>query len=589
MKKLFVVYLVLFFSSFLSAQISNSYLKHKNQIEKSFLDKGEIYFKFVSSSKNEINKITEMISIDAVKNAIIGYEVFAYANKKEFSDFLKLNIEFEILPLPSESIREPLKISENIESVSVWDSYPTYDAYISMMNNFQTAYPNLCRLVNFGATIQGRQLICAVISDSVNYRKSKPRFLYTSSIHGDEVTGYVLMLRLIDTLLSGYTINAKLSNLVKNCEIWICPLANPDGTYKGGNNTVNGAVRYNANNIDLNRNYPDPAAGPHPDGNAYQPETIAFMNLANRYNFSLSANFHGGEEVFNYPWDTWARLNPDDDWWIKIGKRYVDTVHANSTGYMTPILGYPNYPGLVNGYAWYRITGGRQDWMNYYKGCKEVTIEISNTKILPAAQLPSRWNYNFKSFINYINESLFGVRGIITDSATGVPIKAKISVLGRDIHDSTWVFSDSASGDYHRFLPTGFFTLTFSAPNYFSKTISNVRAQYDSTTFLNVQLRSSLMSVSGQNTLPNSFELKQNFPNPFNPTTVIKYIIPKKNFVELKIYDSKGTEVQTLVNNFQEEGEYEISFEGKDLASGIYFYKLTAGYFSETKKMILLK
>lgn len=586
---LILVVLILLSSSLLNAQNSGSYLKYKNQIEKSFNNKSEIYFKFVTTSKEKVNKITEIISIDAVKSNILGYEVFAYANRNEFNKFLKLNIEFELLQLPSESIKEPLKISDNIESVSAWDSYPTYDAYLAMMNNFQTTYPSLCKLVNIGTTIQGRQLICAVISDSVNFRKPKPRFLYTSSIHGDEVTGYVLMLRLIDTLLSSYTISSKLSNLVKNCEIWICPLANPDGTYKAGNSTVSGAVRYNANNIDLNRNYPDAAAGPHPDGNAYQPETIAFMNLANRYNFSLSANFHGGEEVFNYPWDTWARLNPDDDWWIKIGKRYVDTVHANSTGYMTPVLGYPSYPGLVNGYAWYRVTGGRQDWMNYYKGCKEVTIEISTVKILPTAQLPSRWNYNFKSFVNYISESLSGVRGIITDSATGVPIKAKVSVLGRDIQDSTWVFSDSTCGDYHRFLPTGFFTFTFSAPNYFSKTIANVRAQYDSTTFLNVQLRSSLINVPGNNSQISSFELKQNFPNPFNPVTLIKYFIPNKNFVELKIYDSKGTEVQTLINNFQNEGEYEISFDAKNLASGIYYYKLSAGNFSDTKKMILLK
>lgn len=589
MKMLILVVLILLSSSLLNAQNSGSYLKYKNQIEKSFNNKSEIYFKFVTTSKEKVNKITEIISIDAVKSNILGYEVFAYANRNEFNKFLKLNIEFELLQLPSESIKEPLKISDNIESVSAWDSYPTYDAYLAMMNNFQTTYPSLCKLVNIGTTIQGRQLICAVISDSVNFRKPKPRFLYTSSIHGDEVTGYVLMLRLIDTLLSSYTISSKLSNLVKNCEIWICPLANPDGTYKAGNSTVSGAVRYNANNIDLNRNYPDAAAGPHPDGNAYQPETIAFMNLANRYNFSLSANFHGGEEVFNYPWDTWARLNPDDDWWIKIGKRYVDTVHANSTGYMTPVLGYPSYPGLVNGYAWYRVTGGRQDWMNYYKGCKEVTIEISTVKILPTAQLPSRWNYNFKSFVNYISESLSGVRGIITDSATGVPIKAKVSVLGRDIQDSTWVFSDSTCGDYHRFLPTGFFTFTFSAPNYFSKTIANVRAQYDSTTFLNVQLRSSLINVPGNNSQISSFELKQNFPNPFNPVTLIKYFIPNKNFVELKIYDSKGTEVQTLINNFQNEGEYEISFDAKNLASGIYYYKLSAGNFSDTKKMILLK
>ena len=67
--------------------------------------------------------------------------------------------------------------------------------------------------------------------------------MYTSSMHGGETAGYVLMLRLIDTLLSGYGITPKITNIVKNVEIWINPLANPDGTYWGGNNTVNQAKR----------------------------------------------------------------------------------------------------------------------------------------------------------------------------------------------------------------------------------------------------------------------------------------------------------------------------------------------------------
>ena len=97
-----------------------------------------------------------------------------------------------------------------------------------------------------------------------------------------------------------------LKNILDNCEIWINPLANPDGTYRSGNSTVNGAVRYNANFVDINRNFPDPADGPHPDGEVWQPETMIMMNVASANCFSASANFHGGEEVANYPWDTWS-------------------------------------------------------------------------------------------------------------------------------------------------------------------------------------------------------------------------------------------------------------------------------------------
>ncbi len=99
-----------------------------------------------------------------------------------------------------------------------------------------------------------------------------------------------IALRLIDYLLNNYTSDAQVTEMVNNLDIYINPNANPDGTYAGGNGSVGGATRYNANGIDLNRNYPDPEDGDHPDGNAWQIETIHFMQFAEDYNFVLSSN-----------------------------------------------------------------------------------------------------------------------------------------------------------------------------------------------------------------------------------------------------------------------------------------------------------
>jgi hypothetical protein len=85
------------------------------------------------------------------------------------------------------------------------------------------------------------------------------------------------------------------------------------------------------------------------------------------------------------------------------------------------------------------------------------------------------------------------------------------------------------------------------------------------------------------------FTLEQNYPNPFNPTTVIKYQIPKQSFVTLKFFDVLGNEIETLVNEEKPIGSHEVVFEGKNLPSGIYFYRLQTEEFIETKKMILLK
>ena len=95
--------------------------------------------------------------------------------------------------------------------------------------------------------------------------------------------------------------------------------------------------------------------------------------------------------------------------------------------------------------------------------------------------------------------------------------------------------------------------------------------------------------VEENNTLPDVFSLSQNYPNPFNPTTEIKYSIKNAGMVSLKVYDILGQEVAILVNKAQTPGLYEVEFNAQNLTSGIYFYRLTVGAFSESKKLLLLK
>jgi hypothetical protein len=85
------------------------------------------------------------------------------------------------------------------------------------------------------------------------------------------------------------------------------------------------------------------------------------------------------------------------------------------------------------------------------------------------------------------------------------------------------------------------------------------------------------------------FDLAQNYPNPFNPNTTIKYSVPKQSNVIMKIYDALGKEIITLVNENKNEGNYSVEFNSKNLISGVYFYRLAAGQFSQVKKMILIK
>ena len=86
-----------------------------------------------------------------------------------------------------------------------------------------------------------------------------------------------------------------------------------------------------------------------------------------------------------------------------------------------------------------------------------------------------------------------------------------------------------------------------------------------------------------------TFELSNNYPNPFNPSTKIRYSIPNQSHVSLKVFDVLGREITTLINKEQPQGNYEIEFNASHLTSGIYFYRIQAGPFVMTKKMILMK
>jgi murein tripeptide amidase MpaA len=443
------------------------------------VDLGETYFKFQTPERRILDKISRLVSIDNVT----ADEVYAYANDVELALFQGLGIPFELLPHPgAETVP---RMARTPTALAEWDAYPSYETYVAMMYQFQVDYPGLCRIVDAGATVQGRSILFAQISDNVSTEEDEPEVMHTSSMHGDETTGYILCLRLIDSLLSAYGSDPYITRLVDSLEIWINPSANPDGTYYSGNSSVYGARRYNANGVDINRNFPDPAEGDHPDGNSWQPETVVMMNLAQAHSFNISANFHGGAEVVNYPWDTWSRAHADEDWYVNICLAWAQSAQAASPGLYMESLQFPD--GITNGYAWYRVAGGRQDYMIYWRGCREVTAEISNVKLLPPDELPDLWSYNKQAWLEYLENALYGVRGIVTDASTGLPVAATIRVLNHDV-DSSRVFTDPDVGDYHRMLSEGTYTFEYSSLGYIPDTAYSVSVTAKHSTIRNVAL-----------------------------------------------------------------------------------------------------
>ena len=321
-------------------------------------------------------------------------------------------------PEPEGPEPKVLNMATTVAQMANWDRYPTYPVYLEMMQQWATNYPTLCHIDTIGTSIQGRLILSMYIEPQTDDDLYRPEFFYSSTMHGDEITGYVMMLRLIDTLLHGYGTNPQYTNLINRTRISINPLSNPDGTYYGGDNTVQNSRRYNANGVDLNRNYPNPFATAK---DALQQENAAMIAYFDCHNFRLSANLHGGAEVMNYPWDSFTSAeapHPERVWWQDVCRRFVDTSRTYNPNHFNDTYTC----GYTAGGDWYVITGGRQDYFNYYYNCLELTMEVSTTKKLSSTQLPTYWNFLQHSLVNYIAE-IHGLYSLVSatpsDSALG--------------------------------------------------------------------------------------------------------------------------------------------------------------------------
>lgn len=132
------------------------------------------------------------------------------------------------------------------------------------------------------------------------------------------------------------------------------------------------------------------------------------------------------------------------------------------------------------------------------------------------------------------------------------------------------------------------FTLT--APGAGTYTVNagykNPSRRYGTTT---ISINVTGINEKFDNSIPQEYKLYSNYPNPFNPETIIRYSIPQSSFTTIKIYNIEGKELATIVNEMKTAGNYQISFNASQLPSGTYFYRIESGNFSSTKKMILLK
>ena len=362
--------------------------------------------------------------------------------------------------------------------------YPSYAELANTLNDWATAYPAICRRVSIGQSTQGRELWVLQITDNPGVEEDEPEFAYLSTMHGDETIGTVLCLNFIETLLTSYGSDAGITSLINETDIWILPLLNPDGYEMG--------IRWNANNADLNRSFPEwpldfsgtLATEPGFDTTGLQPEVARVINWSVDHRFVLMANYHAGALLVNYPYDEEPDIRsgqdaptPDDDL-----MRSLATTYASLNPPMAASRVFPG--GIVNGSAWFRISGGMQDWHYRYAGAIDFTLEVSTVKNPSTGTLLSLWDDNKNGMRAYLDRVHRGVRGLVTNGTTGSPLFATVTVEG----NTQPVFTDPDVGDYYRLLLPGTYTLRAEAPGYIPYTTANILVGENSATRNNISL-----------------------------------------------------------------------------------------------------
>jgi len=518
--------------------------------------RGEAYISIPLTGIKKAAGLADKLILDKIADS----SAFFYINRKSFQQLKESGLSYSYITPPS--LRDEVYMAADPREVLEGKGYPTYAHYLSLMDSFRSSYPLLCRIDTIGFSKNGRLILCARLHSGNPAAGERPVMMYSSTIHGDEPTGYVLMLMLIDRILKNYGLYSAYTDLLDEAVILINPLANPDGTYFSGDNTIYGSIRENLNYFDLNRSFPERKKGDDPESFSWQPENSAMNSYLLKNRPSISANFHGGAEVVNYPWDAVPDLHADDRWFHMISIEYADTARETNPSYMSSFK-----DGVTNGYSWYPVSGGRMDYVTYYLFGREVTIELSDEKIPQGAYLNTLWNLNQRSFLNFLRQGLYGLWGTVTDSATGKPLKAKIEIPGHDILHSC-VYSDDRSGKFYRYINEGTYSLEVQSEGYVTRIFPDIQAVNKSRIDVPVRLRS-LESIISDNEIII-------FPNPFRSNFSYLFRSEYPQDCQAGVYDINGMNVCSGVF-ISSEGmnRKEISLEGK--APGFYWFRLIRG------------
>ncbi|MBN2538160.1 carboxypeptidase regulatory-like domain-containing protein, partial [candidate division WOR-3 bacterium] len=320
-------------------------------------------------------------------------------------------------------------------------------------------YPDICLLDTLGTSAGGNLLLAMKISDNPGVMEMEPRICFDFTIHGNEnncteVAHWVLL-----KILEGYGTNPDITRWVDNREIWLLPMVNPDGLISRS--------RSNANGVDCNRNYGYSWNGGGSDVFS-EPETRALYHLGVNNPMASWTQYHSGTERAMWAWG-YTQLATMDS-----------VIHRYEMVRYSQLSGYP-YCQIARGL--YPVNGGSTDWYYGATGAQGYGIEVCNGQPSQPSQIDEINAENWLAMKEMIERVMWGISGRVTDSVSGAPLEALVSVNPPD-----WFTHADSIGFFHKNLHAGTYSLTVSANGYEPKTIGGIAVPADTFVFLEVAL-----------------------------------------------------------------------------------------------------
>ncbi|MBL7714132.1 MAG: hypothetical protein JNL01_01615 [Bdellovibrionales bacterium] len=351
-----------------------------------------------------------------------GYEVFGPAGTLAYLNQLKVSWS----ATPSSYLSAP--------------DYPTHTEIATKLRKLARTYSGIAELISIGKSTQGREIWVLKISDNVTTDEVEPEFKYIASMHGDEISGRDLVVQLAEDLLENYGKDPRITQLIDSTEIYLMPSMNPDGNVA--------RTRANSQGFDLNRSFPDFSTANSMDVPTNRPtEVQVVMNWQKARHFSLSANYHGGTFVVNYPWDTLVTPHPLDAFFQGLAKEYA----AQIPDFLANRI---FRDGVTQGSHWYEVDGGMQDYSLNYHGDLQMTIEVTQNKWPKFSTLKKTYQENREPMIRFIERIQEGF-GIWDASKSGLD---EVVVTGTSLSVGRFPVR---GGEFYKVLPVGIYKIDF--------------------------------------------------------------------------------------------------------------------------------